>query len=408
MAEDADQTIEHILKILPDALVRDDGTPVRTPTDWRERRTELLATFTREMYGRTPAVPAWTPFGVLESSDSALDGKARRRQVAVHLGDGPAGPTAEVLLYLPPGPGPFPVLLSLNTWGNQTITADPAVRITTRPVYARPKDDITHKGGIVDAKATEKSRGFDAIHWPIENILSHGIAVATVYRGDFDADTPDHPDWGVRADYPALAEGGDNFSTIGAWAWGISRAVDYLMHADQIDPTRIGVWGWSRLGKAAVWAGATDERIGLVISAESGSGGAKVFHHDVGENIQRLTEVFPNWFCRNFRNYVGRETTMPFDQHEVLSLIAPRPLYVSGSHGSYPFDAIGEFLGPRAADRVYRFLGTSGLPASPYPPEGQSLQGGRIGYHRRPGGHDVTPFDWQQFLEFCKNQWKIL
>ena len=154
-----------------------------------------------------------------------------------------------------------------------------------------------------------------------------------------------------------------------------------------------------------MWAGATDERIGLVISAESGSGGAKVFHHDVGENIKRLTATFPHWFCRNFRNYIGRETTMPFDQHEVLALIAPRPLYVSGSAGAFPFDAIGEYLGPRAADRVYRLLGTEGLPDAPYPPEGRALHG-RIGYHRRAGGHDVTPDDWQQYLAFCDRHWK--
>ena len=400
-----DETIAAVLKTLPDALAFDDGSPVRTPADWRRRRGELLATFTREMYGRMPPALPWTPFEVIESSDTALGGRVRRRQVALHLSDAADAPRAELLIYLPPGDGPVPVLLGLNTWGSQTVTVDTAVRITARPVFARAKDDIARRGGVVDARATDKSRGYDAAHWPIETILARGIGVATIYRGEFDADTPDHPEWGIRAADPALANGDDNFSTIGAWAWGLSRCVDYLAQDAEIDARRIGVWGWSRLGKAALWAGATDERIGLVISAESGSGGAKVFHHDVGENVKRLTEIFPHWFCRNFRNYVGRETTMPFDQHEVLALIAPRPLYVSGSAGALPFDAIGEYLGPRAADRVYRLLGTDGLPDAPYPPEGQALHG-RIGYHRRSGGHDVTAFDWQQFLTFCDKHWK--
>ena len=405
MDDNPNETIAAVLKTLPDALTADDGTPVRTAEQWRHRRAELIATFSREMYGRLPPTPKWSPFELLESSDAALGGRARRRQVAVHLGDGPNGPRMELLIYLPQSTTPVPVLLGLNTWGNQTVLDDRAIRLTERHVYARPKDDIAQRGGIVDGHATEKSRGYDAVHWPIETILARGYGVATVFRGDLDADSADHPDWGIRAGYPDLATGGDNFSTVGAWAWGLCRAADYLVQDAEIDGSRIGVWGWSRLGKAAVWAGAIDERIGLVISAESGSGGAKVFHHDVGENIKRLTDMFPHWFCHNFRRYIGQETTMPFDQHEVLSLIAPRPLYVSGSHGDFPFDAIGEYLGPRAADRVYRLLGTQGLPDGPYPAEGTSIQG-RIGYHRRAGKHDVTALDWSNYLAFCDRHWK--
>lgn len=388
-----------VLRALPDPLRFDDGTPVRAADEWRSRRrAELLATFTREMYGRAPARPIAPRIDTVESGDDALGGTARRRQLRIAIGDH----AIEVLLYLPRGAdGAVPVLLGLNNWGNQSVVADPLVRVTTRFVHARPQDAIAKGGGVVDGRATALSRGFDAAPWPIARLLARGYGVATIYRGDLDADVPDRPEHGLRTRFPELMAGGDNLSTIGIWAWGLSRGLDALVATPGVDAQRVAVFGHSRLGKAAIWAAATDERFALLISAESASAGAKVFRHPVGERIRQINERFPHWFCENFRRYDGRDESMPFDMHQVLALVAPRPAYASSSDGLLPFvDPVGEFLGLKGADPVYRFLAGDGLPAGEMPQLDHSTHG-RLGYHRRTGGHDVLPFDWDEFLAFC-------
>lgn len=251
-----------------------------------------------------------------------------------------------------------------------------------------------------DNHATEACRGIDARQWPVEEILSRGYAFATFYRGDLDRDRKGEFAESIRSDYPALQKSDDNFSTIGAWAWGLSRALDYLETNRSIDPRRVVLFGWSRLGKAALWAAATDQRFAAVISNESGAGGAKLFRHGRGETIQMLNTEFPYWYCRNFRKYNGEDTRLPFDQHEMLALIAPRPLYIASATGDWKSDALGEFLSAKAVSPVYRLLGTPGLPVENWPAVNTPVLG-VISYHVRTGRHDVTGYDWEQYLRFC-------
>jgi hypothetical protein len=286
----------------------------------------------------------------------------------------------------------------MNFWGNHAITADPGVRITANRVEAG-KNSYVDLACVQNGQATEGCRGINASQWPLETIIERGYALATIYRGDIDPDTKDGFDKSLKAFYPELQNRGDNFSTIGEWAWAFSRAMDYLVTDSAIDAKRVAVFGWSRLGKAALWAGATDERFAAVISNESGAGGAKLFHRGVGENITRLNTVFPHWYDQNFRQYNGRDTALPFDQHEVIALIAPRPVYIASAEQDTNSDPEGEFAAAKAAGPVYRLLGKKGVEADKWPAVNQPA-GGDVAYHVRSGGHDVKPFDWEQYLAF--------
>ncbi|MEK7953845.1 glucuronyl esterase domain-containing protein [Luteolibacter soli] len=382
---------------VPDPLVANDGTKITTAAEWREkRRPELVELFTREMYGRNPGRPETMAFEIFDRDVVALDGKATRLQIAIYPGGKP-GPRVDLLVYVPNGAkGPVPAILGLNFSGNHAIHKDPGIRLTESWIESK---------AAPDHKATDATRGSNASQWPVEEILSHGYALATMYREDVAADHEPYFGSGVHPLFPELQKGDENFSTIGAWAWSLSRALDVLEKEPVIDAKRVAVFGFSRLGKAALWAGASDQRFAMVLSNESGAGGAKLFHRGVGENIERLTTVFPHWYARNFKKYAGKDKELPFDQHMVISLIAPRPVYIGSAQEDTFADAEGEFMAAKSAEPVFRLLGAEGLPAETWPPVGTSVQGG-IGYHVRPGKHDVLPFDWQQYLAFADKHLK--
>lgn len=384
---------------LPDPLVASDGTQITTAAQWRERRRpELLEFFRHDMYGRSPGRPEMLVAEVFDRDKLALGGKATRVQIAIYPG-GKSGPRMDLLVYLPNGvSGPVPAILGLNFWGNHAIHADPGIRITESWMEesGQPYVDLA---GVKNHRATEACRGVNAKQWPVEEILSRGYALATMYREDICADRQPYFESGVQSLFPKLQKGDDNFGCIAAWAWSLSRALDELEKEPAIDAKRVAVFGFSRLGKAALWAGASDERFAMVISNESGAGGAKLFHRGMGEDIARLNTVFPHWFARNFRKYIGKDKELPFDQHFVISLVAPRPVYVASAEDDKNSDPEGEFAAAKAAEPVFILLGAAGLPAEKWPPVGTSVQGG-IGYHVRSGSHDVTDFDWKQYLDF--------
>jgi hypothetical protein len=389
---------------LPDALVAADGSKVTTAEQWREkRRPELLERFSREMYGHSPGKPENLVSKVFDRDEQALGGKATRLQIAIYPGGKPA-PRIDLLIYLPnEAEGPVPAFLGLNFAGNHAIHKDPGIRLTDSWVDQRQPN--TEPSPETHNRATDAMRGSNAKQWPVEEILARGYALATLYREDV---APDHPPYfatGVPTLYPELQDREDNFATIATWAWSLSRALDVLEKEPAIDPKRVAAFGFSRLGKTALWAGANDERFAMVISNESGAGGAKLFRRGVGEDIARLNTVFPHWFAKSFRKYSGKDKELPFDQHMVMSLIAPRPLYVASAIDDKNADPEGEFAGAKAAEAVYRLLGAEGLPADVWPPVDTSVQGG-IGYHVRRGGHDVQPFDWKQYLDFADKHLK--
>ena len=264
-------------------------------TQWQTiRRPEVLRLFATEVYGRTPASQAPMGAALTETDRAAFGGRATRKQVTLGFGTRPNGPAMHLLVYLPHArAGRVPVFVSLNFRGNHAITADPAIRLST----AWLPDDVP---GVSANRATEKARGSDAARWPIETILARGYGLVTAYYGDLDPDFDDGFRNGVHPLFYAPGQtkpAADEWASIGAWAWGLSRAVDYLETDADIDARRIALVGHSRLGKAALWAGAQDERFALVVSNDSGCGGAALSRRAFGETVAAINTQFPHWFA---------------------------------------------------------------------------------------------------------------
>lgn len=384
---------------LPDPLALPGGGVIRTAQEWEARgRPATLKLIEEEMYGR---MPVGKPEGfkvVLDKEvDDAVNGKAIRREYLVSFVDG-KGPVVRLLVYLPKNKKgkPVPAFLGLNFKGNQCVEADPRITLETGYVLGAKKDGD-------NTALAEKLRGSAAGRWPVEMILDEGFAMATACCGNID---PDYHDGWKNGVHPLFTKGepkADEWGTVSAWAWGLSRCLDALEGVVEVDASRVGVIGHSRLGKTSLWAGATDQRIKFVISNNSGCGGAALSKRAFGETVGRINRSFPHWFNGNFKKYNEKEGDLPFDQHQLIALIAPRAVYVASATQDRWADPRGEFLALVHGEPVYKLYHKDPLGVSEHPKPGVSV-GTLMGYHQREGKHDVTPEDWKHYLRFG-NRW---
>jgi len=377
--------------VLPDALIDTDGRKIETSTAWRTiRRPETLRLFENDVYGKTPEQRLKVVFKITKQVPDFMNGKATLQEVNLILPNHPNVFPIQFLVITPNlVEGPVPAFAGLNFDGNHSI--HPSTEITLAKVW-NPETKVA-------SQAEEITRGKSESCWPMERIIDRGYALITCYYEDID---PDFDDGFKNGIHPAFDEirNESSWGSIGAWAWGLSRMMDYAATNPAIDASKVAVIGHSRLGKAALWAGAQDERFAMIISNNSGCGGAALSRREFGETIKLITAVFPHWFCKKLSIYGDQVNELPVDQHQLIALIAPRPVYIASAEEDLWADPKGEFLSVLNANPVYQLLGTNGYPEKSMLQIGQSVFG-QIGYHIRSGGHEITAYDWERYLDFA-------
>lgn len=358
---------------LPDPLVMANGTRVRNAAAWtKERRSEILKLYETEIYGRVPAGAPKVAWEVTETDPAAREGTALRKRIVGRVGEAPNGPRINLTVHTPSqAKAPVPIILLVNFGGGaKTPPQDP-------PVAA--------------------------------DIIARGWGYATVIYQDIQPDrnnTFDQGVIGVTLSPGQTQPAADEWGAITAWAWGVSRIMDYLETDKAVNARQVALFGHSRLGKTALWASALDERIAAVYASCSGEMGAALARRDWGETVDDMAQNFPYWFAGNYQKYVGRWNEMPVDAHMLIALSAPRPVFVTGGTGDQWADPVGMFKAQVAAGPVYRLLGKKDVGASDLPPLDTPLTDGDLGWHYHTGGHSATPADWHAFLTFVGKYFK--
>jgi len=363
--------------MLPNPLVCADGSKVHSKSDWlQKRRPEILELFRKHVYGRAPLeAPPGQSFHLKREDKKALNGAATLKIIQIKLANDPKAPSIKLILFVP----------------NKTQKPAPAFLL------------MSHR----DASNLDPDRNIKKDFWPVEQIIKRGYAAAAFAGADVDPDNHDEFKNGVHGYFDARSgRTPDAWGTLCAWAWGASRCMDYLVTDDDIAAKKVAVIGHSRGGKTALWAGARDPRFQLVVSNDSGCGGAALSRRRYGETVARINKVFPHWFCDNFNHFNDREDELPVDQHMLVALIAPRLVSIASANEDLWADPHGEFLSAKAASPVYRLLGVKGLEADAMPPVDQPRQNGRIGYYIRSGKHNLNLIDWNHHMDFADKHWK--
>ena len=358
--------------------------------DWMtDKRPKLLKFFCDNVYGRILPRPQSLSFEVLSVKEDALNNTAIRKEIRIHSANNGKSHSFDCLLYIPKNVSkPVPAFAGLNFRGNQ-LTID---ELDVRRSGLVPENEANH-----DKRATQKDL------WCFRETVARGYASITACYHDIFPDNANAWDRSALTlfdNVDGFKGCHENYTSIGVWAWGLSRMLDYLESDPLIDASQVAVHGLSRLGKTALWTGAIDQRFKMVVSNCSGCGGAALSRRLFGENLFIMHNVFPHWLVKNIEQFIGHEDTAPFDQHELLELAAPRLLAVASATQDSWADPHGEFLSAKAASEVYRLFGSEGLPAETDPAPDQYVTG-HISYHIRTGVHSQQPLDWGHYLQIA-------
>lgn len=365
---------------LPDPLVTSDGKTVKTPEEWYDiRRPEILSLFSNLIYGRIPGAASElnVNYEIVKTDPKFMDGMGTRKDVRITFSNEQGTKDIYFLVFVPNG--------------------------VEKPVPAFLKHSFNNTQSD-DFDASTKGKGHLKNGWPIGEMFKRGYGFCAVYQQDLvKHNEVEFLNSIHRLTYPK----GQSFPKAHEWgvlatcAWGAMKAMDYLETDDDIDHTRIAIMGHSKMGKAALWTAAQDERIAVAISAQSGCAGAALWRRKSGETLKKMVTRFPYWLCRNAWKFVEQEDDLPVDQHMLLACIAPRAVYVHSSTDDTWADSRGEYLSAYHASRVYRFLGLKALESPEQPEERKPIIKSSVGYHTREGGHSIQPYDWARFLDFA-------
>jgi (4-O-methyl)-D-glucuronate---lignin esterase len=355
---------------LPDVLKTNSNKVVRDKSTWEKvRRPEILKQFEDNVYGQMPKTYDNIKYTVVNRDDKALDGKATLKEVLIEVFDNNKSVQINLVLFIPNGRGSKPpVFLLINN---------------------RPRTN------------TDPTRAVKSEFWPVEMAIDSGYAMAGFHVGDLAPDNKDSFANGVLRLYPEELTKPNGMRAIGAWAWGASRVMDYFETDKDIDAKRVGVVGHSRGGKTSLWATAQDKRFALCVTNCSGNTGAAISRRKYGETIARINSSFPYWFTTNYKKFNDNEAALPVDQHMLLALVAPRPLYATNASADLWADPTGTYLSLQSVAPVYGLYGIKPyLPANP-PAINEAVIETQTGYHNREGKHDMTSFDWRNFIKFA-------
>jgi pimeloyl-ACP methyl ester carboxylesterase len=346
--------------VLPDVLRTTKHTKIRSKADWENNRPQLLRLFEDHIYGQMPRQFDDIKFSIVKEDKSAMQGRATLKQVVVEVFNHQQSVKLNLVLFIPNNSKqPVPAFLLINNRGKE----------------------------ITDPTRKVKS-GF----WPAELVIDSGYAVAAFHVSDAAPDNQETFMNGVLRLYPEQLEAANGMRAIGAWAWAASRIMDYLETDPDIDSKRVTVVGHSRGGKASLWAAAQDQRFAMCASNCSGNTGAALSRRNFGESIKAINTSFPHWFNTNYKKYNEREAELPVDQHMLIALLAPRPIYVTNASEDLWADPTGTLLALKHAAPVYELYGVK--------------DDARMGYHNRKGIHDLTPYDWSNFIRLANLNFK--
>jgi len=402
-------------RTLPEVLKMRDGSSVTDPAAFYARRQEILHLFEEHVYGTLPKDGFQTSFEILEEGRITLDSvNALRRQIKLTITTDKGSSDAQMILYLPVADKKIPVVLGLNFHGNHTILDDPAILLSPATVLERASGNATSvlpDGMKIDPEtaarlAKQNDPGGAAEQWSVREALAHGIGIASIYCNDFVPDGKDSYRSRVMGLFDRDHEPSYSWGAVGGWAFGLMRGLDYLVQDEQIDPDRLVVIGHSRLGKAALWAAAQDERVALILSNDAGCTGSSLSRGNRGETVKSIQAFFPYWFCPNYVQYGGHEASLPVDQHLLLASMAPRKVYVACAEGDLWSDPQGSWNSLMASRDAFSLHGFHvidetmashrKIPAA----DGSALFTESMGFHIRTGWHDVLAEDWKHYIDY--------